>query len=85
MYCYIIVLVTLLPSLSWQVNEANREVNLRGSLSFFPEAITKTRECALDGGAWVDICMSLGKHVPLGRLQKHLQRLRKMYFVQPVP
>jgi hypothetical protein len=44
-------LVKLVPSPSCQVNEASREANLRGNLGSYMEAITETRECALDGRA----------------------------------
>jgi hypothetical protein len=33
----------------------------------------------------VDVRMSLGKRVPLGRVQETLERRCTMYFVQPVP
>jgi hypothetical protein len=51
MYFYMTVLVTLVSSPSWQVDEANRESDLRGGLGSFTEAISGTRECTLDGRA----------------------------------
>jgi hypothetical protein len=33
----------------------------------------------------VNVRMSLGKRMPLGRLQKFLYRLRTVYLVQPMP
>jgi hypothetical protein len=48
MYCYMTLLVTLVPSPSWQNYEANRKANLLSCLAAFTEAITWTQECTPD-------------------------------------
>jgi hypothetical protein len=47
--------------------EGSREADLRG-LSPFTDIVTGTQDCAL-GVHEVDVHLSLGKRVPLGRLQ----------------
>jgi hypothetical protein len=85
MYCYMTLLVTLLPSRSWKINEISREANLRGNTGSFNEAIIETQEFALDEHVWSRCTREFGQTRAIGASPIFLQRLiSTVEFVQPV-
>jgi hypothetical protein len=75
------ILGRFVPSPSSHINEANHEANLCGNLGSLLRLVNAHWVSVHE----VDVRMSMGERVPLGRLEKLLYCMRTVYFVQPVP